>query len=114
MELISSRHFDKDEKGRWVILFGHYDGKRLKEVPTRYLQWMLDNVEFVRGPFRTSVGRMVRDRYHGIEDEPCIENDRGGDPGHDDLGIHGRCDCDGCRRDREDADWMFDEGFGDR
>lgn len=72
---ISSKHFDKDDRGRWVVLFGRHDGKRLAQIPSSYLRWMLDNCRFVRGSFRTAVGRVLTQRYQGLAEEPDHDND---------------------------------------
>ena len=35
----------KRESGKWVIIFGKYKEECLKNVPTHYLQWILDTIE---------------------------------------------------------------------
>jgi len=33
----------KRESGKWIITFGKYKNYCLKEVPTHYLEWVLEN-----------------------------------------------------------------------
>lgn len=47
----------------WEMPFGKHRGKRLAEVPTSYLSWMLDNVDFHNDDFREAVENEYESRY---------------------------------------------------
>jgi hypothetical protein len=92
---VSDRHFEKDDRGRWVLLFGRFDGSPIGQVPSWYLRWSLQNVKFLKGPIRTAINRTLRSRYDGSASEP---DDPSG--GFQCDGEEGCC-CDVCQREAE-------------
>jgi len=58
--MATTEHYTKDDRGRWVVQFGRHRGKRLDQIPSPYLRWMLREVQFVVGNFRRAVGRGPR------------------------------------------------------
>ena len=133
---ISDRKFDKDDKGRWVVLFGMYEGEPLSGLPCPYVSWMLRRCKFVKGPFRRAARELLRRR----EQDPCERCECGPDygqcPAYDprdegspqwdadeaDLGPDDLTDDDvresvglGPSDEAiENAEWYHEEGFGDR
>ena len=57
--MATTEHYTKDDRGRWVVQFGRHRGKRLGQIPSSYLRWLLRNVEFAVGHFRRAVPHVI-------------------------------------------------------
>jgi len=83
------------KKGKWVLNFGKYRGKTIQEVPTSYLEWMLENVEGIVGSFRKAVLRRINKRQRTAVLPRAIEEEE-------------------LQKKIEDAQWYEEMNFGDQ